>query len=467
MKAIKKLLACVLAAVSLLAVCACADFGGKTDTGGNSDIISTTPVAQPDGQETVVTACLNTGINPTYEGYADVALASARSNLRSNTTMANGVFQYNYTVALHNSAIGSDIRLQFYDYGWDDALIQRLTLAFANGSGPDIVTGETQMTAYMQQGYLVAFPDWLETYVKENMHPLAYSAMMDEEGNIYGVAPCATIPVLIWNKAVLRAAGIDEGIVENGVDTWAEWLDVGKKLDEAGSQMGGIYCGSNYGGYLRSTPFVYMAGGSLVDGNNAAAFVSDANASALQFLRDMSEYNTRGIMAANSEDTFYNRFNSGRSGYLVEGSWRILQSIDEGLDVGFCALPTVNEGDETQNVAIGATYMGVAYYSENQDAAFEAIRCYIDEAAQMEVAKSDLRPCTYLPIADSAEYAELAPNQSKVYEIIKNDTSLRMMPSFASGQEEFWEAWGSALTGAVYGDTDIMTLLQTAQSRVN
>ena len=65
------------------------------------------------------------------------------------------------------------------------------------------------------------------------------------------------------------------------------------------------------------------------------------------------------------------------------------------------------------------------------------------------------------------EYAELAPNQSKVYEIIKNDTSLRMMPSFASGQEEFWEAWGSALTGAVYGDTDIMTLLQTAQSRVN
>ena len=34
MKAIKKLLACVLAAVSLLAVCACTDFGGKTDTGG-------------------------------------------------------------------------------------------------------------------------------------------------------------------------------------------------------------------------------------------------------------------------------------------------------------------------------------------------------------------------------------------------------------------------------------------------
>lgn len=34
MKAIKKLLAAALAAVCLFAACACADFGGKDDTGG-------------------------------------------------------------------------------------------------------------------------------------------------------------------------------------------------------------------------------------------------------------------------------------------------------------------------------------------------------------------------------------------------------------------------------------------------
>lgn len=442
----------ILAAVVIACMCAACEDGiwGGGAGGGSAYIDNGPAIAQPEGDETTVTVCLNSGINPTDVGYADAALKSALSKLTSTTTLANGVFQYNYTKALHNECISSNVRLRFEDYGWGEPLIQKLTAAFASNQGPDIITGETQMSAYMKQGYLQAFPDELAEFVRENMHPLAYSAMTDADGKIYGVAPCASIPVLIYNKELLRSAGVDEATVNDGVSTWAQWLDVGTTLRSKNYYLGGVYCGSNFGGYLRSTPFVYMAGGGLVDGDGKADFVSEGNAAALQFLRDMSSKNLLGVMSANTEDIFYNYFNGNRFGYLVEGSWRIRQAQDLGMDVGFCALPVMNEGDKVQNVAIGASYMSVPVYSQNKDAAFAAVKAYVSEAAQRTIAESDLRPCTFLPIAQSDEYAQLSPVQSKVYEIIDKQTTVRNLPSFASGQEQFWEAWGAALTKTVY-----------------
>ena len=88
------------------------------------------------------------------------------------------------------------------------------------------------------------------------------------------------------------------------------------------------------------------------------------------------------------------------------------------------------------------------------------------------VAESDLRPCTYLPIADGEAYATMSPVQSKVYEILKNETDVMQLPAFASGQEQFWEAWSSALTGTVYWEygtdaPDVMGLLQSAQAKTS
>lgn len=469
----KKFLQATFSGLLALCLAACGGASSEEGTGGGNAYIDDGPeIASPAGTETTVTVCLNTGINPTDIGYSDVALRSALSKLTPTTTLANGLFQYKYTKMLHNDAITAGIRLKFEDYGWGEPLIQKLSAAFASGRGPDVITGETQMSAYMKQGYLEPFPEDLARYVRENMHPLAYQAMTDEDGNIYGVAPCASIPVLIWNKELLSSAGVSSEVVENGVGTWNEWLSVGQLLREKNSYMGGIYCGSNFGGYLRSTPFVYMAGGALVDSRNEADFVSDENKTALEFLREMSKLNLLGIMASNTEDTFYNYFNGKRMGYLVEGSWRIRQAQDQGLDVGFCALPTPNAGEKSKNVAIGATYMSVPKYSANKEAAFKAIGCYIGEAAQTIVAESDLRPCTYLPIADSETYATMSPVQSKVYEILKNETELAELPAFASGQELFWEAWSSALTGAVYWDygttaPDIGGLLESAQAKTN
>lgn len=477
MNKLKKFMCVALAGMCVASFVACNGNGSSNNEnsgngGGTSYVDTGVAITAPVGTERTVTVCLNTGINPTDVGYADVALRSALSKLKTTTTLSNGLFQYKYTKMLHNDAIESGIRLKFEDYGWGEPLIQKLSAAFASGQGPDVITGETQMSAYMKQGYLEPFPDDLEQYVRENMHPLSYQAMTDAEGNIYGVAPCASIPVLVWNKELLTSAGVSSDIVENGVETWSEWLAVGQQLRGINSYMGGIYCGSNFGGYLRSTPFIYMAGGSLVNAQNKANFVSTENKTALEFLREMSELNLLGIMASNTEDTFYNYFNGKRMGYLVEGSWRIQQAQDLGIDVGFCALPTKNVGEKSKNVAIGATYMSVPKYSNNKEAAFKAIKCYIDEAAQTIVAESDLRPCTYLPIADSTEYATMSPVQSKVYAILKNETEIMELPAFASGQEQFWEAWSSALTSTVYWEygssaPDITGLLETAQAKTN
>ncbi len=239
----------------LFTVSACAPGPGSGDKLENE--VNITPVT---GSEAVVRVVMENGMIA-GAGYSDDVLRNKAESLTTTTKMSGGLFQYRSTQALHNyNVTHNNIRLRFLDWGWDETLAQKLTTTFeANDSsiGADVVVGETQMPKYMEEGKLEPFPAELEAFVRKNILPHGYKAMTmkDENGTerIYGVAAAPSITVLVWNKAVLRNAGVDDKFVENGPATWSEWLEICKKLDGARKKAGGVYCGPNTGAYIRNS----------------------------------------------------------------------------------------------------------------------------------------------------------------------------------------------------------------------
>jgi ABC-type glycerol-3-phosphate transport system substrate-binding protein len=289
---------------------------------------------------------------------------------------------------------------------------------------------------------------------------------MEQDGKIYGVCAQPSTTILIWNKDVLRKAGVDSKYIDTAPKTWDEFLQVSKTIKESGTGKyfaGGIYAGANIGGYLRIAPFVQMAGGSFVDASGNPEFSNAGNIKALEMLRELSTYNQFGMLASTQEQTMYNAFNQGKMAYLVEGSWRIKQSKSIGLDVGFGMLPSPT-GKETSNTLIGACYYSVPKYATDKEESFKVIASIISKEVQSEIAKYDLRPVVRLDVGNKEEYKTLSPNQSFVFDIFKNSV-VSSLPTFNKNSSKIWQSYGEALVKATTTKDNIKDVLNKAQAQ--
>ena len=462
----------------LFTVSACAPGPGSGDKLENE--VNITPVT---GNEAVVRVVMENGMIA-GAGYSDDVLRNKAESLTTTTKMSGGLFQYRSTQALHNYNVTyNNIRLQFLDWGWDETLAQKLTTTFeANDSsiGADVVVGETQMPKYMEEGKLEPFPAELEAFVRKNILPHGYKAMTMKDKNgterIYGVAAAPSITVLVWNKAVLRNAGVDDKFVENGPATWSEWLEICKKLDVARKKAGGVYCGPNTGAYIRNGALMYMNGGSFKNEDGKAFIESDANAKYFEFLRKMAGYNIDKSLTVASEDMYYKTFGNGRIAFLVDGSWRIAQAKEEGnVEVGFCALPvpdnewlseSASESTLKKSMVVGAAYLCVPTYSTNKENAFKVIQSYISKDVQEVMASCDLRPVISKEVGEAENYEQLSPKQSRIYKIMKT-TEPVFIPNFGKSNSKVWTTIGGVLADVCNTGEDISVILGKAQKTLN
>lgn len=474
----RKLLSVLAVLLSVLLLAACAP---GTNTGekleGEVDI---TPIT---GNEAVVRVVMENGMIA-GAGYSDDVLRNASESLTTTTKMFGGLFQYRITQALHNYNVeNNNIRLQFLDWGWDDTLAQKLTTTFeANDPsiGADIVVGETQMPKYMEEGKLEPFPEDLEAFIRENILPHGYKAMTmagaDGEEHIYGVAAVPSITVLVWNKTILRNAGVSEEFVENGPSTWSEWIQICETLDADRKKAGGVYCGPNTGAYIRNGALMYMNGGAFEDASGAATIETEANEKYFEFLRTMAGYNIDKSLTVASEDMYYKTFNNGRIAFLVDGSWRIAQAKEEGnIDVGYCALPvpdgewlssSASETTFNNSMVVGAAYLCVPTYSTNKENAFKVIRSYISKEVQETIAKCNLRPVISKEVGESENYTEVSPEQSEIYEMMKTMTPVSI-PDFGRSNSKAWTTIGGVLADVCNTEDDIAGILENAQRTLN
>lgn len=461
----KKLLTLALSAVLAFGLFAC----GTTNDSSSVDFDDGTPIEDLRGNERVVRILCDDSLN-IGAGYSDVVLKNRSAILSKSDSGDVGKTSYRFTKAVHNyNVVNNGIRLNYLDWGWDYELTQKLTNAFMSGGkgeSPEVILGESQMIGYMEQGLLKPFPDELAAFVREKMLPATYKAL-EKDGKIYGVAANPSCLQLIYNKAVLRACGVSETIIENGVSTWDEFISVCQTVKANGKgryYAGGIYSGSSTGGYMRIAPFMIQAGGGYTDADGKPYFDSEGNVRALEMLRQIGACNPTGGLSSSSEATMINQFTRGRYAFMVDGSWRVKMSNETGLDVGYCKLPSP-DGETDVTLAVGLGYLAVPNYVSDQTDAFAVIKSYISDEAQSVLADADLRPVARLDIGSAEDYKDRAPTQYEAFNILKN-SQLYILPSFGTNEAKIWQAFGEALVKTTTTNESILSLLTAAQQAV-
>ena len=461
----KKLLTLALAAVLAFGLFAC----GTTNDSSSVDFDDGTPIEDLRGNERVVRILCDDSLN-IGAGYSDVVLKNRSAILSKSDSGDVGKTSYRFTKAVHNyNVVNNGIRLNYLDWGWDYELTQKLTNAFMSGGkgeSPEVILGESQMIGYMEQGLLKPFPDELAAFVREKMLPATYKAL-EKDGKIYGVAANPSCLQLIYNKAVLRACGVSETIIENGVSTWDEFITVCQTVKANGKgryYAGGIYSGSSTGGYMRIAPFMIQAGGGYTDADGKPYFDSEGNVRALEMLRQIGACNPTGGLSSSSEATMINQFTRGRYAFMVDGSWRVKMSNETGLDVGYCKLPSP-DGETDVTLAVGLGYLAVPNYVSDPTDAFAVIKSYISDEAQSVLADADLRPVARLDIGSAEDYKDRAPTQYEAFNILKN-SQLYILPSFGTNEAKIWQAFGEALVKTTTTNESILSLLTAAQQAV-
>lgn len=348
------------------------------------------------------------------------------------------------TELVRDFAAENDFNIEALSWGWGDPLTQKLSASFLTGDGPDIINGETQLPRFAQAGNLEPFPEELETFLRENVSPIAYRDM-EFDGKIYGVALQPTIAVLVWNKDILRQAGIED--VDTAPATFEEleanMKQVYDRLNGERIYAGGAYGGANNGGYLRSTAIINAFGGSIVDENGAPSLNNPDNVAAFEFMRRVSTYNTDGVLNASGEHIYHNAFLQGRIAYKVDGLWALTEMPRQGLDCGFSLLPEGPNGSDG-NILIGATYLAVPTYSDEKELAFKLIKFLLGESIQQNIADVGQRTPVLNSVLQSEEYKEEYP---LLYEFATyaSERDITGLPPYKGNVSEVWKAYGQAL----------------------
>lgn len=452
-KAIFRFLALLLAALLLTACSGGANEGGQEAEGP--------PPADAGDRKTLTVMLDSSAVLTNFESPQE-AIDAFDNNLAAGQikdTPDQRLTKENLLL-LKKYADENKIDLISVEWGWGNALTQKLMASFLAKEGPDLIIGETQLPGFAREGYLEPFPDELANRIRNELASAAWKPM-EFKGKLYGVALEPSATILVWNKKIAKEAGLDP---DKAPQSWEELLHNLEAVHKTGKAFGGgFYAGANNGGYLRFGAFLAGSGGSYADKNGQPAIDNSANLAAFQFLRSMSAFNKPGILAAPEEGTFFSAFDKGQLAYKVDGTWAISQAKSQGMDVGASLLPA-GPGGQIGGMVIGAGFQAVPAYSKNKEEAFKLIEQLIGEPFQQNIATGGLRIPALKSVSQSQAFKEMQPVLYELTEALDSDYG--GLPTFEGNISQVWDAVGEALTRTITTQDPLEEIVKQAQEKM-
>lgn len=362
-----------------------------------------------------------------------------------------------------------NIKLQFIENGWGDALYQQNSLYVRNWlqggeMAVDIMIGETYMGYFAKNGVFAELDNSMFAEVLEGSY-----ADMVVDGKIYGVPMCTGIVGLQYNKAILAEAGIAEEDMEPA--TWDELLANCKKVSEYAAANNKDYDGiilnnvSGMSSAFRALPFMRQAGGDFYDENGNLALNSAANVKAYEYLRELAAYTPDGSLNETSEDTLQSLFLlRDRSAYYIDGQWA-MTAADENFSS--CALPKTDAEDtKVGNCFLGNVIFAITEGSSNKAAA-QAFLSYLTSAeVQMRLYELDGRLPVNKTALESKEIREINPVMNPYIDMLLAGGFEGALPHFETNSSLIWEAWGSFYKSVLTGTDAVQTLADSLNAKI-
>jgi multiple sugar transport system substrate-binding protein len=319
------------------------------ETGGVAAATSAPPGSEPAGTESAATESAATG---TPEDAApvegDITVWAMGTEGEQLGVLADA-FEEEYP----------DVDVEVTAVPWD-AAHDRLVTAIAGGEGPDVsLIGTTWMGEFATLGGLAPTPDTID--------PSAFfegawqSTVVD--GTSYGV-PWYVETRLLYYRTDLAEQG---GITEPPAD-WDGLTELVTALQEAGAENGiSLQQPCCIGAWQTFAPFLWQAGGDIVDESNDFTLDSPECVEALTFYDSFFE---NGLARAETSDVPVEaQFADGSVGAFISGPWMINIITDAGADP-----ETWTVAHQPTNVSgtsfVGGGNLAVFDQSDNQDAAW-------------------------------------------------------------------------------------------------
>jgi len=221
-----------------------------------------------------------------------------------------------------------------------DVLSEKIPVALASGTGPQLVLGGIDVPAAADSGMILPLDEFFQySNVQSTDFIDGLLDITSYEGHLYGVPFYIGVTFMFWNKDLYRQAGLDP---EVGPKTWDELYANAKAVKALGDK----YYGLNFAYGLTYSVYDVMAcfGGHIItiDPDNKLyknEIYSDENKAALTFWQNFYKESLNPVDA--SDELFY----SGIVGTIITGPWAgATARKDYGLDVGFGLAPGADAG---------------------------------------------------------------------------------------------------------------------------
>ncbi len=337
-----------------------------------------------------------------------------------------------------------DIKVQSVAIPYDQ-FHQKLLTAIAGGSAPDVARLDIiWVPEFGAMGALAPLDQDMSDFgaLKDSVFPGPLSTNF-YQGRYYGLPLDTNTRVLVYNKAVFTAAGI-----ENPPATIEEFQADCAKIKSLGADK---YCFADGGTYAWAVdPWIWSFGGAMTDPDitKASDFLNGAaTVSAYQFLKDSldQEYIHPGIMGG-GVDT-WGAFGKGDVAMILEGPWFPPSFVQQFPDVQYgMALMPAGEGGSIS--VVGGEDITVFQQSQNKAAAEEFVRFMLSMDTQLQMASVGQMPV--LTATSQGDASSKLPDYFAIFlEQLQNAEARTPTPVWPQMEQVLTDAGTAILNGNV------------------
>ena len=265
-------------------------------------------------------------------------------------------------------------------------MVPQLARAIASGDVPDLMGLDLiygpQFTAAGQLEDITDLigDDPLVANITEG-----HRAVATYEDRLYGVPLYADVSLLLWNKGLFEAAGLDPEVPPTNLQ---EIHDMAAAINDPANGVYGYYLAGNCAGcnVFTFAPLIWASGGTIEPAEcGDEALVGDSIPTVLEWARMMHE---EGLIdpAAQAETgaTFGEVFGSGNVGIMGTGNFNVALAKEQNPDIelGVTLLPGLESG-QTASFA-GGDIVTVPKGSDRIDDAVEFMRFILSDQVQTD-----------------------------------------------------------------------------------
>jgi multiple sugar transport system substrate-binding protein len=290
----------------------------------------------------------------------------------------------------------------------DNQMVTKLATSVQSGDVPDLISFDLIfMPDFMKAGFLTDLTDTLGADPNQAKVAKAFQDLASYEGKLYGTGFTPDVSVLLYNKDLFAAAGLDP---EKPPTTLAELQDYATKIHESNPDVAGYYFSGSCGGcnIFTQAPMMWGSGATLLPtGPDAPVMEGPGVVEVLTMLKEMWE---AGVIPESAEgDTganFMATFETGTVGMQGSGGFAIssLKANHPEINFGIAPLPGI-EADQKSSF-VGGDVIAIPVGSKNVELATEFVTWQLTDEAQLEGLAKNLILPVRTDLADNKYFQE-------------------------------------------------------------